>query len=116
MAATTRRPVSSVDIGSPLQLSATAATCNADPTTRETHVATITDSKQETVTPTTSLSPASTRSCFGLTPISTGLPPVQVSDGSVEGSNGNLVTIEIPDCGVKILSTVTLIDPCRGDL
>ena len=29
----------------------------------------------------------------------------------MEGSNGDVVTIEIPDCGVKIQTTLTLIDP-----
>lgn len=107
---TRSKPAPAVDVGSPLYLTATASACNADPTVRESHTVVITDSSGDRETFTATESGVNT-GVFQLPPIPTAVPPVQVADGTVEGRNRDTITIEIPDCGIKVQTTLTLVDP-----
>jgi len=101
---------SSVNIGSPLYLAATAAACNADPTVKETHVVVITDSSGDRETFNATESGPNT-GLFQLASVPTEYLPVAVGNGIVEAANGESVTVEMPDCGTRVVTTLTFIDP-----
>ncbi|MBS0416963.1 MAG: DUF11 domain-containing protein [Proteobacteria bacterium] len=105
-----KKPAPAVAVGSPLYLTATAAACNADPTVRESHTVAIVDSSGDRETFTATESGVNT-GVFQLPPIPTAVPPIQMADGTVEGRHGDTITIAIPDCGIKVQATLSLVDP-----